>query len=339
MLTIDGSYNEGGGQILRTALTLSLATRTPFRIDKIRVGRKKPGLLRQHLAAVNAATQVGNAEVQGDEINSQSLTFTPRDVIPGDYDFSIGTAGSTTLVLQTVLPVLMLAARPSTLTLEGGTHNPAAPPFDFLARAYIPLLRRMGARIHAELITAGFYPAGGGKLNVDIEPPASLLPLDLTERGEVRSCSARALVSNLSLRIGERELAVVGKKLAWEPSSLKVESVSSRGPGNVLLLEVASDNVTELFTGFGERNVRAETVAENPAGEARKYLAANVAVGQHLADQLLLPLALGNGGAFTTLPLSRHSLTNIDTIQKFLPVKIQVSEEGNRNCTVEVGSR
>jgi len=176
-------------------------------------------------------------------------------------------------------------------------------------------------------------------LKVDIESPANLLPLDLTTRGEVRSCSARALVSNLPPSIGERELAVVEKKLAWEPSSLKVETVSSRGPGNVLLLEVASDNVTELFTGFGERNVRAETVAENAAGEARKYLAAGVAVGQHLADQLLVPLALTNGGAFTTLPLSRHSLTNIDTIQKFLPVKIQVSEEGKRNCTVEVGSR
>ena len=337
MLTIDGSYNEGGGQILRTALTLSLATRTPFRIDKIRAGRKRPGLLRQHLAAVKAATQVGNAEVVGDEINSQSLTFAPRDVIAGDYHLSIGTAGSTTLVLQTVLPVLMLAPQPSRLTLEGGTHNPAAPPFDFLARAYIPLLRRMGARVHAELITPGFYPAGGGKLKVDVEPPTDLRSLELTERGEVRSCSARALVSNLALSIGERELAVVGEKLAWEASSLKLESVSSPGPGNVLLLEVASDNVTELFTGFGERNVRAETVAEKAAGEARKYLATKVAVGQHLADQLLLPLALGHGGVFTTSPLSRHSQTNIDTIKKFLPVKIQVSDEGKRNCTVEVG--
>jgi RNA 3'-terminal phosphate cyclase (ATP) len=337
MLSIDGSYNEGGGQILRTALTLSLATGTPFRIDKIRAGRRRPGLLRQHLAAVKAATQVGNAEVIGDEINSQSLTFSPRDVIAGDYHFSIGTAGSTTLVLQTVLPVLMLAPQPSTLTLEGGTHNPAAPPFDFLARAYIPLLLRMGARVHAELITPGFYPAGGGKLKVDIEPPANLRPLDIAQRGEVRSCSARALVSNLTLSIGERELAVVGEKLAWAPSSLKLESVSSPGPGNVLLLEVASDNVTELFTGFGERNVRAETVAEKAAGEARKYLAAEVAVGQHLADQLLLPLALGHGGAFTTLPLSRHSLTNIDTIEKFLPVKIHIREDAKRHCTVEVG--
>jgi RNA 3'-terminal phosphate cyclase (ATP) len=336
MLTIDGSYNEGGGQILRTALTLSLATRTPFRIEKIRAGRKKPGLLRQHLAAVKAATQVGNAEVQGDEINSQSLTFAPRDVIPGDYHFSIGTAGSTTLVLQTVLPVLMLASQPSTLTLEGGTHNPAAPPFDFLARAFVPLLWRMGARILAELITPGFFPAGGGKLKVDIEPPSNLLPLDLTKRGEVRSCSARALVSNLALSIGERELTVVGKKLAWEPSSLKVESVSSRGPGNVLLLEVASDNVTELFTGFGERNVRAEVVAGRAVSEAQRYLAADVAVGEHLADQLLLPLALGKGGVFTTLPLSRHSLTNIDTIRKYLSARIRISAENNRSCTVEV---
>ena len=157
MISIDGSYNEGGGQILRTALTLSLATRTPFRIEKIRAGRKRPGLLRQHLTAVEAARRIGAAEVRGAEINSQELTFVPQDVIPGDYHFSIGTAGSTTLVLQTVLPVLMLASKPSSLTLEGGTHNPVAPPYDFVNRAYVPLLNRIGAHVSTELLMAGFF--------------------------------------------------------------------------------------------------------------------------------------------------------------------------------------
>jgi len=336
MITIDGSHNEGGGQILRTALTLSLATRTPFRIEKIRAGRKQPGLLRQHIAAVKAAAQIGKAEVQGDQINSQELTFAPKDVIPGEYNLSIGTAGSTSLVLQTVLPVLMLASKPSSLTLEGGTHNPAAPPYDFLEKAFVPLLNRIGGRVRMELLTPGFYPAGGGVMKVTVQPPSELNPLDLTKRGEPRGRAARAIVANLARNIAERELAVIGKKLSWDPSSLTVEVVSSRGPGNLVLLEVESEHVTELFTGFGERNVRAEAVAEQAASEARRYLASDAAVGEHLADQLLLPLTFAKGGVFTTLPLSRHARTNIDTIARFLSTNIRIHAESNRRCTVEI---
>jgi len=339
MLTIDGSYNEGGGQILRTALTLSLATRRPFRIEKIRAGRKRAGLLRQHLTAVEAAQRIGGAEVRGAEINSQQLTFVPQDVAPGDYQFSIGTAGSTTLVLQTVLPVLMLGSKPSTLVLEGGTHNPAAPPYDFIERVYVPLMNRLGAQIRTELLAPGFFPAGGGKLKVVIEPPSELRRLELTERGEIRRRSARALVANLPRGIAERELAVVERRLGWEAANLNAQMVSSHGPGNILMVEVECENVTEVFTGFGERAVRAEVVAERAVNETRRYLAANVAVGEHLADQLLVPMALTKGGAFTTLPLSRHARTNIDTIGKFMPVEIRVSPEKDRSCTVEVGER
>jgi RNA 3'-terminal phosphate cyclase (ATP) len=336
MITIDGSYNEGGGPILRTALTLSLATRTPFRIEKTRAGRKRPGLLRQHLTAVEAARRIGAAEVRGAEINSQELTFVSQDVIHGDYHFSIGTAGSTTLVLQTVLPVLMLASKPSTLTLEGGTHNPAAPPYDFIERVYVPLLNRLGAQVRAQLIMAGFFPAGGGKMKVAIEPAAEFRPFELTKRGDIRRRSARALVANLPRSIAERELAVVEKKLGWEASNMMAEIVPSHGPGNIVLLEVECANVTEVFTGFGERNVRAEIVADRVVTETRQYLAANVAAGQHLADQLLVPMALMRGGVFTTLPLSRHSQTNIDTIGKFLSAKIRACTENNRSCVVEV---
>jgi RNA 3'-terminal phosphate cyclase (ATP) len=336
MMTIDGSYNEGGGQILRTALTLSLATRTPFRIEKIRAGRKRPGLLRQHLTAVEAARRIGAAEVRGAEINSQELTFVPQDVIPGDYHFSIGTAGSTTLVLQTVLPVLMLASEPSMLTLEGGTHNPAAPPYDFIERVYVPLLNRLGAQVRAQLIMAGFFPAGGGKMKVATAPSSEVRSLELTDRGDIRRRSARALVANLPRNIAERELAVVEKKLGWKASNMTAEMVSSHGPGNIVLLEVECANVTEVFTGFGERNVRAEIVADRVVTEARRYLAANVAAGAHLADQLLVPMALMKGGVFTSLPLSRHSQTNIDTIAKFISAKIRVCTENNRSCMVEV---
>lgn len=337
MLTIDGSYHEGGGQILRTALSLSLATGTPFRIEKIRAGRKRPGLLRQHLTAVLAAARISNAEVRGAEINATELSFLPQDVVPGDYQFSIGTAGSTMLVLQTVLPVLMLAKGASMLTLEGGTHNPAAPPYDYVERVYLPLLRRMGARVGCELVSAGFFPAGGGVVKISIEAPVELHTLDLRQRGQIVRRSARGLVSNLPQSIAERELMVVERKLSWERSNLIAESVASRGPGNILLLEIESEQLTEIFTGFGERNVRAEAVAERAINEAKRYLASDVAVGEHLADQLLLPLALMKGGVFTTLPLSAHSLTNIGTIGKFLPVKIQVRDEGSRRCTVDVG--
>src|SRR5438128_11202772 len=179
MITIDGSHNEGGGQILRTALSLRLATRTPFRIEKVAAGRKQPGLLGKHIAAVKAAAQIGKAEVQGDQINSQELTFAPKDVIPGEYTLSIGTAGSTSLVLQTVLPVLMLASKPSSLTLEGRTHNPPAPPDDFLQKAFVPLLNRIGGRLRMERVTPGSYPAGGGVMTVTVHPPPDLTPVAL----------------------------------------------------------------------------------------------------------------------------------------------------------------
>jgi len=285
---------------------------------------------------VLAAARIANAEVRGAQINSTELTFAPQEVVPGDYRISVGSAGSTMLVLQTVLPVLMLAKEPTTLTLEGGTYNPAAPPYDYVERVYLPLLQRIGARVRSELISAGFFPAGGGIVNINIDPPAELRALDLRQRGKIVRCSARGIVSNLPLSIAERELAVVEQKLGWERSKLTAESVASRGPGNILFLEVESEQLTEIFTGFGQRKVRAEVVAERAISEAERYLASEVAVGEHLADQLLLPMALMKGGVFTTLPLSPHSLTNIDTIGKFLPVKIQVHHDDSQRCAVEV---
>lgn len=268
MLTIDGSYHESGGQILRTALTLSLATRTPFRIEKIRAGRKPPGLLRQHLAAVKAAAQIGNAEVSGAEINSPELTFSPQDIVSGEYKFAIGSAGSTTLVLQTVLPVLMLASKASALTLEGGTHNMSAPPYNFIEKVYLPVLRRIGANVQCELARAGFYPAGGGAMQVAVEPHTGLTALDLTERGEVRHKSARAIVANLPRTIAEREAAVIAKKLSLSPDRIEAETVASSGPGNVVMLEIEAENITEIITGFGELGVGAEIVADRVCKEA-----------------------------------------------------------------------
>ena len=322
---------EGGGQVLRTSLGLSLVTGQPFRIENIRAGRPKPGLMRQHLTAVRAAAQVSGAAVSGDAVGSRELAFAPGPVRPGAYEFAVGTAGSATLVFQTLLPALMIADAPSQLMLQGGTHNPGSPPFDFLAKAFLPLLGRMGPRLTAELIRPGFYPAGGGELRVSITPSPSLRPLELTQRGEILARRARAIVARLPDHIAQRELAVVEQKLGWTSEALAAERMdSSLGPGNILLLEIESRHVTEVFCAFGEIHTRAEAVAAKAVEEAQDYLSAGVPVGAHMADQLLVPLALsafqGGGGRFVTLRPTRHTRTNIDVIQKFMNVKITIAQ-------------
>jgi len=325
MITIDGSQGEGGGQILRSALALALVTGQPFRIEKIRARRKKPGLMRQHLTAVNAAVEIGNAAVEGNRIGSGALSFRPGTVKPGRFHFTIGTAGSCTLVLQTVLPALCLAKGASELVLEGGTHNPHAPPFDFLERSFLPQLERMGPRVHVFLERPGFFPAGGGRMTVKIEPVARLTPIELLERGEILRRKARAAIAQLARHIAERELRVVRRELSWADADLCIEAVeNSAGPGNVLILEVASEQVCEVFTGFGEWRVSAEKVAEQTVKQVQEYLAAGVPVGPHLADQLLLPMALAGSGAFRTLAPTRHTLTNIEVIKTFLDVEVTI---------------
>jgi RNA 3'-terminal phosphate cyclase (ATP) len=336
MLDLDGSMGEGGGQILRTSLALSMVTGTPVRIRGIRARRARPGLMRQHLTAVEAAARVSGARVEGAEVGSREIVFVPGEVRPGEYRFDIGTAGSTTLILQTLLPALLHAPGPSRLTLEGGTHNPQAPPFDYLERVFLPLLRRMGARIEAVLERPGFYPAGGGRFSVTIDPPARLSGLELLERGEIRSRRAVAILSALPRHVGERELRHVVRETGWDPASQEIREVVSPGPGNVLLLEVESEALTEIFAGFGERGVPAEEVAARALREMRRYLDAGVPVGEHLADQLLLPLALAGSGAFATLPLSLHATTQIDLIPRFLDVRIEVEERGDGGCVVDL---
>lgn len=336
MIQVDGSRGEGGGQVLRTSLALSLVTGAAFRMVNIRAGRSRPGLLRQHLTAVEAAAAVGQAEVEGAALGSQELVFRPRGLVAGAYRFAVGTAGSATLVLQTVLPALLGASGPSTLELEGGTHNSAAPPFDFLERAYLPLVGRMGPRVAAVLERPGFYPAGGGRMRVQVEP-ASLRPLWLPERGAVRQQQAVARVANLPRNVAWREVQEVGRLMGWGQERLRVEEVKgSAGPGNVLVLEVESEQVTEVFTGFGEKGVRAEAVAEGVCAQARAYLEAGVPVGEHLCDQLLLLLALARGGGFRTLPLDGHAQTQLETFKHFLDVRVSVAEVSEQVREVEV---
>lgn len=337
MLELDGSAGEGGGQILRTALGLSLVTGTPFRIDRIRAGRERPGLQRQHLAAVLAAQQVGRAEVRGAAVGSGVLSFQPRELTPGSYAFSVGTAGSATLVLQTVLPALIGASAPTTLTLEGGTHNPWAPPYDFLEKAFLPLVGRMGAGVSATLERRGFYPAGGGRFRVEIRPAPKLGRLELVERGKIRAQRATAVVSALTAGIAQRELKVVEQLLSIDRNRLKVvEEPRPVGPGNAVLIEIESEAVTEVFSGIGEKRVSAETVARRACDEVRAYLDSGVPVGEHLADQLLIPIALAGGGAFVSTPLSSHATTNMAVIERFLSCRFQVDRSAETRHRVDV---
>lgn len=326
MIEIDGAQGEGGGQILRSSLSLAICTQQPFRIVNIRANRDKPGLLRQHLTAVKAAAQICDAVAVGDEIGSRELTFEPRQLKGGNYSFAIGTAGSSTLVLQTVLPPLLTAAEESVVRITGGTHNRGSPPFDFLQRAFLPLIARMGARVDLQLSRYGFYPRGGGEIVAKVVP-SSLSELTVTERGEQVRAYAEAYVAALPIHIGQRELEVIGKRLQWSPDQLFLRCLSNdMGPGNAVTITTEFANVTEVFTGFGERGVRSEQVASGAVDEARGYLGCNAALGEHLADQLLLPMALGRGGSFTTGLVTEHLRSNATIIETFLPKRVAIGE-------------
>ncbi len=319
MLTIDGSQGEGGGQILRSSLSLSLLTGTEFQIENIRGRRRKPGLLRQHLTAVRAAATISGATVAGAELRSGSLTFRPGQIQAGNYEFAVGSAGSSNLVFQTILPALALAEGPSVIHVRGGTHNPFSPPFDFLVRTLFPLLKKMGIIIEGTLHRAGFYPAGGGHAEFRIIPTSKLRPLSLLERGPLRDGSIAAIVSALAPAIGRREIIYLADDLGWDRSVGKLEMITnSRGPGNALMATVPSDQVTEIFTGFGEPGVSARQIAKQVARETQAYIQADVPVGHHLADQLLLWNAIAGGGTFRTTKPTNHTLTQIAVIKKFL---------------------
>ena len=340
MIVIDGSEGEGGGQVLRTALSLALVTGKAFRIENIRANRSRPGVMRQHVTAVEAACAIGGAECEELAVGASALSFTPGKLKPGEHHFAVGTAGSTNLVLQTLLPPLMLADAPSRLVLEGGTHNIYAPPFDFIDRVFLPILNRMGPTVTARLVRHGFYPAGGGRIEVEIEPCRTLIRLNLVERGELRSVEARAVVAALPAEIGFRELEAVGAVLGWPEEARRIEQLPERtGPGNILMLAATFDEAAELVSGFGKPGVPAQIVGEHAAKRMAGYLASTAVAGPYLADQLLLPFALAGGGSFTTVKPSQHSRTAAEVISTFLNVRISFEERDSGHHLVTVGTR
>ena len=338
MWTIDGSRGEGGGQILRTALSLSLATGTPITLEKIRGGRKKPGLLRQHLTAVQAAAAIAHADLEGDRMGSQELRFSPEMSHPGSYEFRVGTAGSALLVLQSLYMPLLLAEGPTTLRLSGGTHARQAPPFEFFAEVLAPLLRRAGAEVQVKLKKYGFFPAGGGELEVHLKPPAEgFQPLHLRERGELREREILAISAHLPKHVADREALTAAELMGWPIETARIHRTRNAAcPGNVVMIRLAFDSHQELFTAFGERGVRAEDVAADCAAQARAYLESDAVVGEHLADQLLLPMALGAGGSFLTGPLSGHAQTQVDLLRELLGVEIHLTPLADELLEVRV---
>lgn len=342
MIELDGSQGEGGGQILRTSLALSVATGQPVAIEKIRAGRAKPGLMRQHLACVHAAAEISGAQVEGAELGSQSLRFAPGSARAGEYSFTIASAGSCMLVLQTVLPPLLLAGAPSRVQLRGGTHNPMAPPFHFLERAFAPLVRRLGPDLQLVLRRCGFYPAGGGEVDATIVPSADgLKPFDLLERGALLSGHAECLAPGLARHIAARELETLGKAMGWSGEQLRVGTArQNEGPGNALLATLAYEHATEVFTAFGEKTLSAEQVAHALVRELRDFQKSQAAVGPHLADQLALLLGLatwqsGGAAAFTCSEVTEHTRTNCAVIERFLPVRYAIEEAADA-ATVKV---
>lgn len=338
MITIDGSEGEGGGQMVRNSCALSLVTGEPFRISNIRGRRPKPGLMRQHVTAVEAACVISGAECSGLTVGATELEFRPGRVTPGEYRCAVGTAGSTGLVLQTVLMPLVLADGPSRLVLEGGTHNMLAPPFDFIERTFLPVINRMGPSVSARIVRHGFYPRGGGRIEVDITP-APLAPIDCIERGEQLGVAGQTVFTGLLFEIAERMLARARRDLgAWPDDAFAVRELpADQGPGVILMLEARYANVTEVVSGFGQLGVPAERLAKTCAARMNGYIEASAFAGPYLADQLVLPFVLAGGGSLTTVKPSQHTLTAIDIAKRFTGLRIELTRQGAGEHLLTVG--
>lgn len=339
MISIDGSYGEGGGQVLRTALALSAIFVRPVRIERIRAGRPKPGLAAQHLTAVRAMAELCRARLEGAELGSQTLSFFPAGPPqPGRYTFDVaaaregGSAGSTTLVLQTSLLPLALAEGETHLTVRGGTHVAWSPPFHYLEMVYLPTLARMGIRATLELKRWGWYPLGGGEVVAEIRGPAKLRPLNLLERGQLKKLWGFSASSNLPPHIAQRQKKRAEQILHQFSPQIEIIEAASPGKGTAVFLLAEFEKIRAGFTAYGALGKPAEEVAEEACGEFLEYFSSGAAVDKHLADQLILPLAISGGpAAFSTEKITRHLLTNIWVVEQFTGRKIEVEgEEGEK---------
>ena len=336
---IDGREGEGGGQVLRTALALSILRHRPIVLEHIRGGRKKPGLKRQHMACVRAAAAVCGAEVHGNELNSSRLEFVPGSLQAGEHEFKVGSAGSVHLVLQTVLVPLLFAEAPSTLRIHGGTHNAWAPCFDFIVKSFLPQLSAMGAKVELELEHIGFFPAGGGCIRATVHPVVTPQPFTLLEAGERKSQEAVIRLAHLDSSIGDREWIALSKLLHWTSHDrVDVKHPESTGPGNCIHTIVEYERVTQVQTAFGARGRGAKQVGTEVAKATRRYAKSGAPVDCHLADQLLLPMAMLAGGSFRTAKPTEHTQTNARLINAFLGDCIEIEEDGPDVALIRVAT-
>ena len=331
MIEIDGSFGEGGGQILRSSLALSLVTGKPFHLWNIRAGRDKPGLQPQHLMSVRAAATVGQAQVRGDRKGSQELFFEPGEVKAGKYTFSIGTAGATGLVLHTVyLPLALKGTAESELTIQGGTHVSHAPCFHFLDATWRNYLDRLGMPVRLRMERPGFYPRGGGVIDARIPPCPRPKGMQLQERGDILKAAGISAVAGLPDHIAERQARRATNRLkALDVHSLFNFEKWEGGPGTMLSVTLDTSPTT-LFFGLGARGKPAERVADEAVDQVEDFLKHPGAVDPHSADQIVLPLAFAAGPSeFSVSQVTRHLLTNIEVIRRFVDRSIEcVGEEG-----------
>jgi RNA 3'-terminal phosphate cyclase (ATP) len=350
MIAIDGSYGEGGGQVLRTCLALSAITGQPVHIEKIRAARRKPGLKPQHLTAVRAMAKVCNAQVEGAKLNSQSVGFAPGSAPEaGTYTFDVaqaakgGSAGSVSLILQTVLLPLALAEGRSELTLRGGTHVAWSPAFDYIKRVYLPILARMGVQAKVSIRNWGWYPIGGGEVRgtvVGKGRESTLACLDLHVRGELLRVLGVSASSNLPKHIRTRQERSALQVLRCNGVNARVDAIDapSKGQGTVVFLWSTFENAIAGFTSLGERGKPAERVAEEAARDLLEHLGSDAALDPYLADQLVLPMALAAGSSrLGTQRVTQHLLTNAWVVNQFLPGCVSVDgKEGEPGlCRIE----
>jgi RNA 3'-terminal phosphate cyclase (ATP) len=336
-LKIDGNYGEGGGQILRTTLSLSCLLKKPVEIVNIRKGRKIPGLQPQHLTSVNACKSISEAEVEGNKLQSLTLKFSPQKIKGGDFTFNVAeekrSAGSTSLILQALFLPLSLSEQSSHITLLGGTHVPWSPPFDYLKEIFLPMVRKIGCQIELKINKWGWYPKGEGEVHCMIHPGKKLLPLNLIERGKLLNLTGVSVVSNLPASIAERQknqaLKILREKDFYP--EIKILQAPSIGQGTFFFLKAEFENSKAGFGALGEIGKRAEKVAEEACQEFLEFIQTKAAIDPHLSDQLIPYLALADGpSSFTVSRISRHLLTNVWVVQQFLPTKITVEgKEGS----------
>ncbi len=327
---IDGSYGEGGGQILRTALAFSTLLNRPIRLTRIRAGRKNPGLQPQHLKSIEALTKITEATTEGVRMGSEAITFIPKKVLPGNYEFDIGTAGSVTLLLQALLLPLSFSEATSHLVLTGGTHVEWSPPFHYLSEVLFPVLSSMGIEAKAEIKEWGWYPKGGGRVEMEIYPASEIKPLTLTHRGTLKRIYGISVSSNLPNHVAERQRDRAHKRVEGE-LNLKGEievlsKVPSIGQGSFLFLVVESERVRAGFSSLGRKGKRAEEVADEVVDSVKEYLRSEACIDPHLADQLVPFMALAKGASsFTTTQITDHLLTNLWVIEHFLNLSVSIS--------------